>query len=99
MWELVGDDFIINPTYAEIAEGDLDLVVAGTPDGVIMVEAGASQVPEDDVIEAIDFGYEVVSDIIEAQNEVNERIRDRKSGVNTARIRSGARELYGEESV
>lgn len=39
---LVGDDFIINPTYAEIEAGDLDLVVAGSPEGVIMVEAGAN---------------------------------------------------------
>jgi polyribonucleotide nucleotidyltransferase len=64
---LVGDDFIINPTYQEIEEGDLDLVVAGSPDGVIMVEAGANQLPEQDVIEAIDFGYEVVRDLIQAQ--------------------------------
>ena len=53
---LVGDDFILNPTYSEIARGDLDLVVAGTPDGVVMVEAGANQLPEQDIIEAIDFG-------------------------------------------
>jgi polyribonucleotide nucleotidyltransferase len=67
---LIGDDFIINPTYTEIAEGDLDLVVAGSPDGVIMVEAGANQVPEADVIEAIDFGYEVVLDLIQAQRDL-----------------------------
>ncbi|MEW5859304.1 MAG: polyribonucleotide nucleotidyltransferase [Cyanobacteriota bacterium] len=67
---LVGDDFIINPTYAEIESGDLDLVVAGSPDGVIMVEAGANQLPEQDVIEAIDFGYEAVRDLIEAQREL-----------------------------
>ncbi|MEM6252664.1 MAG: polyribonucleotide nucleotidyltransferase [Cyanobacteria bacterium P01_D01_bin.156] len=67
---LIGDDFIINPTYKEIAEGDLDLVVAGSPDGVIMVEAGANQLPEQDVIEAIDFGYEVVRDIIQAQKDI-----------------------------
>ncbi|MBD1840567.1 polyribonucleotide nucleotidyltransferase [Coleofasciculus sp. FACHB-64] len=67
---LVGDDFIINPTYAEIEAGDLDLVVAGSPDGVIMVEAGANQLPEQDVIEAIDFGYEAVRDLIEAQREL-----------------------------
>ncbi len=67
---LIGDDFIINPTYKEIEEGDLDLVVAGSPDGVIMVEAGANQLPEQDVIEAIDFGYEVVRDIIQAQKEI-----------------------------
>ncbi len=64
---LVGDDFIINPTYQEIEAGDLDLVVAGSPDGVIMVEAGANQLPEQDIIEAIDFGYEVVRDLIQAQ--------------------------------
>jgi polyribonucleotide nucleotidyltransferase len=67
---LVGDDFIINPTYAEVAAGDLDLVVAGSPEGIIMVEAGASQVSEEDIIEAIDFGYEVVMDLIKAQQEL-----------------------------
>jgi polyribonucleotide nucleotidyltransferase len=67
---LVGDDFIINPTYREIQIGDLDLVVAGTPDGVIMVEAGANQLPEQDIIEAIDFGYEAVQELITAQREL-----------------------------
>lgn len=67
---LVGDDFVINPTYREINNGDLDLVVAGTPDGVVMVEAGANQLPEQDIIEAIDFGYEAVRDLIAAQKEI-----------------------------
>lgn len=67
---LVGDDFIINPTYREIEAGDLDLVVAGSPEGVIMVEAGANQLPEQDIIEAIDFGYEAVRDLIQAQREL-----------------------------
>ena len=67
---LVGDDFILNPTYDEIEQGDLDLVVAGSPDGVIMVEAGANQLPEADMIEAIDFGYEAVRELINAQLEI-----------------------------
>ena len=67
---LVGDDFIINPTYQEVKQGDLDLVVAGTPDGVVMVEAGANQLPEQDIIEAIDFGYEAVQELIQAQKEL-----------------------------
>ncbi len=67
---LVGDDFIINPTYAEIEEGELDLVVAGTAEGIIMVEAGAKELPEQDVIEAIDFGYEAVQDLLKAQTEL-----------------------------
>lgn len=71
---LVGDDFIINPTYREIEAGDLDLVVAGSPYGVIMVEAGANQLPEQDIIEAIDFGYEAVQDLIKAQRELLDQL-------------------------
>ena len=71
---LVGDDFIINPTYREVEDGDLDLVVAGSPDGVVMIEAGANQLPEQDVIEAIDFGYEAVRDLIGAQQEIMEEL-------------------------
>ncbi|OUC12125.1 MAG: polyribonucleotide nucleotidyltransferase [Alkalinema sp. CACIAM 70d] len=67
---LVGDDFILNPTYEEIEQGDLDLVVAGSPDGVIMVEAGANQLPEADMVEAIDFGYEAVRELIGTQLEI-----------------------------
>jgi len=67
---LVGDDFVINPTYAEIEAGDLDLVVAGSPEGVLMIEAGANQLPEQDIIEAIDFGYEAVRDLIKAQQDL-----------------------------
>ena len=67
---LIGDDFIINPTYKEVRQGDLDLVVAGSPDGVVMVEAGANQLPEQDIIEAIDFGYEAVTELIDAQREL-----------------------------
>ena len=64
---LLGDDFVLNPSYREIERSDLDLVVAGTPSGVVMVEAGANQLPEGDVIEAIDFGYEAVGELIKAQ--------------------------------
>ena len=67
---LVGDDFIINPTYKEVEKGDLDLVVAGSPDGVVMVEARANQLPEEDIIEAIDFGYEAVQELMEAQRSL-----------------------------
>ncbi|MDJ0660118.1 MAG: polyribonucleotide nucleotidyltransferase [Crocosphaera sp.] len=71
---LIGDDFIINPTYREVESGDLDLVVAGSPDGVVMVEAGANQLPEQDIIEAIDFGYEAVRDLIGAQYDIMEEL-------------------------
>ncbi len=71
---LVGDEFIINPTYAEVEAGDLDLVVAGTPEGIIMVEAGANQLPEQDMIEAIEFGYEAVQELIVAQKQLMQEL-------------------------
>lgn len=67
---LLGDDFILNPSFREIERSELDLVVAGTPDGVVMVEAGATQLPEQDMIEAIDFGYEAVGELIRHQRDI-----------------------------
>ncbi len=67
---LVADEFILNPTYAEIETGELDLVVAGCADGIIMVEAGANQLPEKDVIEAIEFGFEAIQELLKAQGEI-----------------------------
>jgi polyribonucleotide nucleotidyltransferase len=71
---LVGDEFIINPTYAEVEAGDLDLVVAGTSEGIIMVEAGANQLPEQDMIEAIEFGYEAVEVLLNVQRELMQEL-------------------------
>jgi len=67
---LLGDEFILNPTYAEIEAGELDLVVAGSPQGVVMVECRANQLPEADMIEAIDFGHEAIQELIRLQQEV-----------------------------
>ena len=67
---LIGDDFILNPSYREIEKGDLDIVVAGSPDGIVMIEAGANQLSEQDTIEAIDFGYEAVTELIKSQDDL-----------------------------
>ena len=66
---LIGDDFILNPSYRE-RKGDLDIVVAGSPDGIVMIEAGANQLSEQDTIEAIDFGYEAVTELIKSQEDL-----------------------------
>lgn len=66
---LIGDDFIINPTYREIETGELDLVVAGTKNGIVMVEAGANRLPEEDILDAIDYGFEAVQALLAAQEE------------------------------
>lgn len=66
----VGGQFVLNPTYAEIEQGDLDIIIAATKDGVIMVEAGAKEVPEDQMMEAIRFGESQARASIDLQEEL-----------------------------
>ena len=62
-------EFILNPTYAQIAESDLDLVVAGTKEAITMVEAGANEVPENVMVEALQLAQEAVKAQAEAIEE------------------------------
>jgi polyribonucleotide nucleotidyltransferase len=62
-------EFILNPTYAEIADSDLDLVVAGTREAITMVEAGANEVPENVMVEALQLAQETVKAQAEAIEE------------------------------
>jgi len=66
----VGGEFIINPTSAQLAESDMNVVVAGSRDAVVMVEGGAQFVPEDDIAEAIMFAHKAIVPIIDAQDEL-----------------------------
>ncbi|GIW16763.1 MAG: polyribonucleotide nucleotidyltransferase [Tepidiforma sp.] len=62
--------YIVNPTFDETERGDLDIVVAGTKDAVVMVEAGAKQVAEDVVLEAIEVAMEANRKIIALQEQI-----------------------------
>jgi polyribonucleotide nucleotidyltransferase len=62
-------EFILNPTYAQIAESDLDLVVAGTKEAITMVEAGANEVPENVIVEALQLAQGAVKAQAEAIEE------------------------------
>jgi polyribonucleotide nucleotidyltransferase len=66
----VNGEYIVNPTFAESEEGDLDIIVAGTKDAVVMVEAGAKEAPEDAVLEAIEVAMEANRKIIELQEQM-----------------------------
>ncbi|MCA1595402.1 MAG: polyribonucleotide nucleotidyltransferase, partial [Chloroflexi bacterium] len=70
---IVGNEFIINPTYEQIAEGDLDLIVAGTANAVTMVEAGANEVTEEKVLEAIILAHQQIKLICQKQEELREK--------------------------
>ncbi len=61
---LIGDEFLINPTYAQRRDARLDIVVAGSRDGLVMVEAGAKVVPEEQVIAALEAGHAAIRQIV-----------------------------------
>jgi polyribonucleotide nucleotidyltransferase len=62
-------EFILNPTYDQITESDLDLVVAGTKEAITMVEAGANEVPETVMVEALQLAQDTVQNQAEAIEE------------------------------
>ena len=70
----VDGDFVINPTYEELERSRLDLVVAGTGEGVLMMEAGAKELPDDLVLEAIELGQSANLEMISMQLEMAEAV-------------------------
>lgn len=66
-----GEQFVINPTNAQLEFSDLDLVIAGHKDGVNMIEVGAAEIPEADLLEAMKFAYENgIKPLLEMQEEL-----------------------------
>lgn len=65
----VDGKFVINPTVAEEEQSDMYLVVAGTKDAIMMVEAEANEVPEETMLEAIMFGHEEIKKIVAIQEQ------------------------------
>ena len=74
----VGGKFIINPTVTEAEVSDIDLTVAGTKDAINMVEAGAREASEDDMLEALLFGHEAIKKLIAFEEEVIASIGEEK---------------------
>ena len=70
----VDGKFIINPTVEESEKSDIDLTVSGTKEAINMVEAGAHEVSEDDMLEALMFGHEAIKELIVFQEKIIEEI-------------------------
>ena len=70
----IGGEFVVNPTYSELAESELDLIVSGTRDAIMMVEAGAKLLPEAVMAEAILFGHRALQPLIDIQEELRKAV-------------------------
>ena len=77
----VDGKFIINPTYDEMRESKLNIMVVGTSDGIVMIESGAKEVSEEVVVEAIEFGHIEIKKICAAINDLRSRAGKKKREV------------------
>ena len=102
---LIGDQFVVNPTLRQIEEESrLDLIVAGTADAIIMVEAGAKEIPEEQMLAAFDIAHAEIRRIVEIQHRLVEMAGKPKRELQLAgpgpdfeaAVREAARPLIGE---
>ena len=82
----VDGKFIINPSVEEKAKSDINLAVAGTKTAINMVEAGADQVSEDDMLEALMFGHEAIKKLCEFQEKIIKEIGKPKREVSLYKV-------------
>ncbi len=71
---LIDGEFVVNPTYDEMGASDLDLRLAGTRDAVLMVECGANELSETQIIEAVEFGHQAMQPIIETFEKMAQEV-------------------------
>ncbi|MFA9558035.1 polyribonucleotide nucleotidyltransferase [Evansella sp. AB-rgal1] len=82
----INGEFIVNPTPEQLDKSDIELVVAGTKDAINMVEAGAEEVPEETMLEAIMYGHEEIKKIISFQEEIVAQVGKEKMDVKLIEI-------------
>ncbi|MDP3919306.1 MAG: polyribonucleotide nucleotidyltransferase [Candidatus Omnitrophota bacterium] len=71
---LIDGEFIINPSFREVEEGDLDLILAGTDERIVMIEAGANELSEEKMMEALKFGHEHIKSLVKAQKALQAKV-------------------------
>jgi len=96
---LFEEEFVVNPPFKKLEASKLDLVVASTRNAVVMIEAGAHQIPEKQMMDAIMKAYEVAQPLIEMQEELREMVGKDKVPFTTLlpdeELTTAVRERYG----
>ena len=78
--------YILNPTFEEMADSELDLVVAGSAEAIVMVEGGAKEISEDEMVGALSFASEHIKPLVEMQNQLAARVGKPKIEVSVPEI-------------
>jgi len=78
---LVNGAFVVNPTYSEMRDSLLNIMVVGTADGIVMIESGAKEVKEETVVDAIEFAHAEIKKICASINELKQKVGKQKRAV------------------
>jgi polyribonucleotide nucleotidyltransferase len=83
----IDGNFVVNPSEEDLLETtDLDLIVAGTSEGILMVEAGASEIPEAEILDALDIAHDAIKKLCGAQDELREKAGKPKTEVQVPQV-------------
>ncbi|OGC06415.1 polyribonucleotide nucleotidyltransferase [candidate division WOR-1 bacterium RIFOXYD2_FULL_36_8] len=82
----IGRDLIVNPTMSQMRESDMDIVVAGTKDKILMIEAGAKELPEEEILAAIKKGHDFIKKVVSLQEELIAKFGKKKIEVSAVSI-------------
>ncbi len=74
----VQDKWVLNPTFLQLQHSEMDIVVAGSDESIVMVEGGAIEVGEDDILDAITIGHKGIKELVAMQEELLEGVRQPK---------------------
>lgn len=88
----IDGQFVVNPTFEQIEESELDLVMAGTREAVSMVEADADEIPDDVMVEAIEFGHRAIQPLIDVITKMAEEVGKPKRDYPAAEMDVGLEE-------
>jgi len=78
---LINDQFVINPTYPQLEDSDLNMIVVGTQEAIVMVEATGRQVKEEKIVEALDYAHQTIRQITDSIKELGNRLNITKRTV------------------
>src|SRR4051812_6641019 len=82
-------NFVVNPAEELLAESDLDLVVAGTEEAILMVEAGANEVPEAEILDALDIAHGEIKKLCALQHELRDKAGKPKMEIEVPQVDEG----------
>ncbi|MBQ7611512.1 MAG: polyribonucleotide nucleotidyltransferase [Spirochaetaceae bacterium] len=94
----VNGEYIVNPTFEQIEKATMEIVVAGTKDGITMVEGGANEVSEEVMLQALDTAHAAIKELCQVQETLREKCGKQKLPLTTFDVELQHRDLIAEEA-